>query len=180
MPPWKPETGAGEFVGVRRLSDTQIATIQKWVDQGTPEGDAASLPPAPQFNSDWRLGPPDLVLTMDRPYTLRAGGDDMYRHFVIPITIPSTRYIKAWEFRPRNPRVVHHATMQIDRTGASRQLDAQDPEPGESVGSYERCHFRIPRGTSSAAGMAFRPTRTRHTPCKRRSFTAQAVIFSAA
>jgi Tfp pilus assembly protein PilF len=130
MPPWKPEPGAGDFVGVRRLSDTQIATIQKWVDEGTPEGDAASLPPVPQFNSDWRLGPPDLVLTMDQPYTLRAGGDDMYRHFVIPIQIPATRYVKAWEFRAGNPRVVHHATMQIDRTGASRQLDAQDPEPG--------------------------------------------------
>jgi tetratricopeptide (TPR) repeat protein len=130
MPPWKPEPGAGEFVGVRRLSDTQIATIQKWVDEGTPEGDAAALPPAPQFNSDWRLGTPDLVLTMDRPYTLRAGGDDMYRNFVIPIDIPARRYIKAWEFRPSNPRVVHHATMQIDRTGASRQLDAQDPDPG--------------------------------------------------
>jgi tetratricopeptide (TPR) repeat protein len=130
MPPWKPEPGAGEFVGVRRLSDAQIATIQKWLEQGTPEGDAASLPPTPQFTSDWRLGPPDLVLTMDRPYTLRAGGDDMYRHFVIPIPIPAARYIRAWEFRPGNPRVVHHATMQIDRTGASRQLDAQDSEPG--------------------------------------------------
>src|SRR5215472_3825050 len=130
MPPWKPEPGAGEFVGVRRLSDTQIATIQKWVDDGTPEGDAASLPPAPQFNSDWRLGPPDLVLTMDRPYTLRAGGDDMYRHFVIRIPIPAERYVKAWEFRPGNPRVVHHATMEIDRTGESRRLDEQDPEPG--------------------------------------------------
>ena len=130
MPPWKPEPGAGEFVGVRRLSHAQIAMIQKWIDAGTPEGDARSLPPTPQFTSDWRLGPPDLVLTMERPYTLRAGGDDMYRHFVIPIQIPATRYIKAWEFRPGNPRVVHHATMQIDRTGASRQLDAQDPEPG--------------------------------------------------
>ncbi len=130
MPPWRPEPGAGEFVGVRRLSDAQIATIQAWVDRGTPEGDAAALPPAPTFSSDWRLGPPDLVLTMDRPYTLRAGGDDMYRHFVIPIPIAATRYVKAWEFRPGNPRVVHHATMEIDRTGTSRQLDAEDPEPG--------------------------------------------------
>jgi Tfp pilus assembly protein PilF len=82
------------------------------------------------WSSEWSLGTPDLVLTMDRPYTLRAGGDDMYRHFVIPIAIPADRYVKAWEFRPGNPRVVHHATMEIDRTGASRRLDEQDPEPG--------------------------------------------------
>lgn len=52
MPPWRPEPGAGEFVGVRRLSDAQIATIQAWVDRGTPGGDAAALPPAPTFSSD--------------------------------------------------------------------------------------------------------------------------------
>jgi Tfp pilus assembly protein PilF len=130
MPPWKPEPGAGEFVDVRRLTDAQIDVFQRWVAQGTGEGDRAQLPPVPEWSSEWSLGKPDLVLTMDRPYTLRAGGDDMYRHFVVPIAITADRYVKAWEFRPGNPRVVHHATMEIDRTGASRRLDEQDPEPG--------------------------------------------------
>jgi Tfp pilus assembly protein PilF/mono/diheme cytochrome c family protein len=130
MPPWKPEAGAGEFVDVRRLTDAQIDVFQQWLAQGTVEGDPAQLPPLPSWSSEWSLGKPDLVLTMDRPYSLRAGGEDMYRHFVIPIPIPANRYIKAWEFRPGNPRVVHHATMEIDRSGASRGLDERDPEPG--------------------------------------------------
>jgi Flp pilus assembly protein TadD len=130
MPPWKPEPGAGEFVDVRRLSDAQVDVFRQWVAQGTVEGDPAALPTLPQWSSDWTLGKPDLVLMMDRPYVLRAGGDDMYRHFVMRIPIPSARYVKAWEFRPGNPRVVHHATMEIDRSGASRRLDEQDPEPG--------------------------------------------------
>ena len=130
MPPWKPEPDAGRFVGARRLTDDQIALVQQWVREGAIEGDPAALPRPPQFPSGWRLGQPDLVLTMERPYNLRAGGDDMYRHFVIPIPVGSTRYVKAWEFRPGNPRVVHHATMEFDRTGKSRQLDEQDPEPG--------------------------------------------------
>jgi Tfp pilus assembly protein PilF/mono/diheme cytochrome c family protein len=130
MPPWKPEPGAGDFADVRRLTDAQIDLIQQWVKQGTVEGDPAALPPVPTWSSEWTLGKPDLVLTMDRPYALRADGDDMYRHFVIPIPIPADRYVKAWEFRPGNPRVVHHATMEIDRSGASRRLDAEDPEPG--------------------------------------------------
>ena len=130
MPPWKPDPGASEFDGDRRLSDRQITTVRQWVDGGAPEGDPAALPPLPRYTSDWRLGPPDLILTMDAPYTLRAGGDDMYRHFVIRVPITTARYIKAWEFRPGNPRVVHHATMEFDRTGTSRRLDEQDPEPG--------------------------------------------------
>jgi Tfp pilus assembly protein PilF len=130
MPPWKPESGYGEFVGVRRLTDRQVTSFQEWLEQGAAEGDPAALPPPPRWSSEWRLGQPDLVLTMDRPYTLRAGGDDVYRHFVIPIPIAVTRYVKAWEFRPGNSRIVHHATMEIDRTGNSRHLDHQDAESG--------------------------------------------------
>src|SRR5689334_25229698 len=40
MPPWKAAEGFGEFLGARRLSDQQIETIQQWVKQGKPQGDA--------------------------------------------------------------------------------------------------------------------------------------------
>jgi Tfp pilus assembly protein PilF len=117
-------------VGTRRLGDDQIALIARWVADGAIEGDPGTLPPAPEWTGAWHLGEPDLVLTMDRAYTLRATGDDMYRHFVLPIPIPATRYVKAWELRMNNTRVVHHATMEIDPTSHSRHLDGQDPEPG--------------------------------------------------
>jgi hypothetical protein len=71
MPPWKPEPGAGEFVDVRRLTDAQIDVFQRWVAQGTAEGDRAQLPPVPVWSSEWSLGKPDLVLTMDRRISLR-------------------------------------------------------------------------------------------------------------
>lgn len=129
MPPWKPEHSHGEFVGERHLADEQIASIRRWADEGAAEGDPALLPPLPTWSGSWELGEPDLILEMP-PYVLRAGGDDMYRNFVIPIPTSVTRYIKAWQFLPGNPRVVHHATMQFDATGRSRQLDATDPDPG--------------------------------------------------
>ena len=129
MPPWKPEPGVGDFVGVRRLSDEQIALIERWTADGMIEGDPGPSPPALPQSGAWRLGDPDLVLTMPA-YTLRATGDDMYRHFVLPIPTSVRRYVKAWELRPGNLRVVHHATMEIDATGMSRHRDEQDPEPG--------------------------------------------------
>jgi tetratricopeptide (TPR) repeat protein/mono/diheme cytochrome c family protein len=128
MPPWKPDPGVGEFVGVRRLTDEQIALVERWVVAGMPEGSPSSPTPAPT-SGGWRLGEPDLVLTMPA-YTLRAGGDDMYRHFVLSIPIPARRYVKAWELKPGNLRVVHHATMEVDATGMSRHLDEEDPQPG--------------------------------------------------
>jgi hypothetical protein len=129
MPPWKPEPGYGEFAGNRRLSEAQIALLERWRDEGMLEGDPARVPPLPAWSGRWQRGEPDLIL-QTTSFTLRPAGDDVYRNFVLPIDVAATRYVKAWEFLPGNPRVVHHATMQLDATGASRRLDAQDPQPG--------------------------------------------------
>ncbi|MBM3779509.1 MAG: tetratricopeptide repeat protein, partial [Acidimicrobiia bacterium] len=130
MPPWLPEAGHGAFVGERRLSDAEIRTIGDWVDQGAPEGDAADLPPPREWPGDWQLGRPDLVVALPEPYVLRPGGPDVLRTFVIPLPVERGRFVRGIEVRPANPRVVHHATMRIDRTPASRRLDAADPAPG--------------------------------------------------
>ena len=43
--------------------------------------------------------------------------------------------VKAFEFRPGNPAVVHHALFYTDNQGAARKLDAEQPAPGyESFG----------------------------------------------
>ena len=130
MPPWKPDPGYGDFADERRLSDDQIAAIQRWVARGAPEGDRRLAPPPPAFTSAWRLGQPDLVVGMAEPFTLHAGGDDVYRHFVIHLPLAARRYVRAWELRVNNTRIVHHATMEMDATGASRMRDAHDPAPG--------------------------------------------------
>src|SRR5688500_18790570 len=62
MPPWKPEPGHGEFVGVRRLKDEQIKTLRAWAEAGAPEGDPKLTPPLPKFPEGWQLGEPDLVV----------------------------------------------------------------------------------------------------------------------
>jgi len=130
MPPWKPEPGyGGPFVGSRRLSDEQVARIQRWVAEGGVEGNSADLPPMPERPAGWRLGKPDLVLEMPL-YTLPASGKDVLRKFAIPIRIAGTRYVRGLEFQPGNARVVHHANMKIDPTGTSRRLDDADAEPG--------------------------------------------------
>jgi Flp pilus assembly protein TadD len=130
MPPWLPERGYGEFMNERRLEDEEIETIQRWVDEGASEGDPADKPPMPEWVDGWQLGEPDLVLRMPNAYTLRADGSDVFRNFVIPIQLPSTRYVRAMEFRPDRPNVVHHAVIGVDRRRFSRVFEREDPEPG--------------------------------------------------
>lgn len=132
MPPWLPEQGAGEFIGERRLSRDEIALFQRWVETGAVRG-VPRAPAARPANPEWKLGRPDLIVSMPAPYSLAADGPDVFRNFVLPLTIPTTKYVTAWEFQPGNPKVVYHATMVIDSTRSARQLDAEDPAPGPST-----------------------------------------------
>jgi tetratricopeptide repeat protein len=130
MPPWKADPSNGPFVGQHPLDDQEIGTIRRWVDGGAVEGDSRDLPPARAWTEGWQLGKPDLVITLPQPYTLQADGTDVFRIFVLPIPTTVARYVRALEFRPGNPKVVHHANIRIDSTGASRALDDAQPGPG--------------------------------------------------
>ena len=130
MPPWLPEHGYGDFANERRLRDEQIATIESWVAHGAPEGEPAEKPSPPTWPDGWQLGQPDLVLTMPEPYVLPAGQADMFRNFVFPVNVTSTKYVRAIEFNTENPRVIHHASVAVDAGRVSRRLDRADPGPG--------------------------------------------------
>ena len=133
MPPWLPEQGPGqfaEFANPRRLSNDQIDLIQRWVQQGAVEGSASDRTPIPKWPEGWQLGQPDLVLKMPRAYVLQAAGKDVFRNFVVPVPLATTRYVRAIEFRADNPGILHHASVGIDRMRLARKLDRVDTEPG--------------------------------------------------
>lgn len=131
MPPWKPAPIDGlTLVGERRLTDRDIDTIQRWLDGGAVEGSPSELPASPRFPEGWRLGTPDLIVTMPKPYTVAPGGSDQLRNVVIPVALARDRFVRGLEFRPENPRVVHHANIRVDRTRSARALDGVDGAPG--------------------------------------------------
>ena len=130
MPPWKADPSNGPFVGQHPLSDDEIAMIRRWVERGAIEGDRHDLPPPRTWTEGWQLGKPDLTITLPQPYTLPPDGTDVFRIFVLPIPTESVRFVRALEFRPGNPKVVHHANIRIDTTAASRRLDEAQPGPG--------------------------------------------------
>jgi tetratricopeptide (TPR) repeat protein len=130
MPPWLPEPATVAFIGERRLRDDQIALIQRWVKEGAVEGDPADMAKAPVFAEGWQFGQPDLVLRLPRAYVLAAGKEDVFRNIVLKLALPSTRFVRAIEFRPGPAPVVHHAVISLDRTRASRRRDGADGQPG--------------------------------------------------
>jgi Flp pilus assembly protein TadD len=134
MPPWLPEPGELKFADELRLTDAEIATIQRWVDQGEIEGNPSDLPPQPIFSAGWQLGKPDVIVRATKPYLLPAGGSDSYWNFVFRTPVHSSRWLKAIEIRPGDKRLVHHANVLVDREENGRRLEK---EPGAGFGGME-------------------------------------------
>ena len=134
MPPWLPEPQLLKFADERRLSSEQIALIQKWVEQGMPQGSPSDLPPQPRFVPGWQLGKPDLIVKAAKPLLLPAAGIDTYWNFILPIPINGSRWVTAVEIRPGDKRLVHHANILVDRLELSRKMEKQ---PGAGFGGME-------------------------------------------
>ncbi len=130
MPPWHADPEKTHFQDVRRLDPPEIELISRWVEEGKLEGDPDTAPEPPSFPSGWRLGEPDLVLTMNAAYEVPAEGPDIYRNFVLPIDLPEDKWVKAVELRPSARSVVHHSLYFLDDSGTARKLDGKDGKPG--------------------------------------------------
>src|SRR5262245_24960990 len=119
MPPWKAAKGDVAFRNERRLGDAELAVLQRWVAAGMPEGAAQDLPAQPTFPGGWPLGKPDLVVKMPKAFRVPAEGRDIYRSFAVPLGLDEDRWVKAVDFRPSAPSVVHHTLFFLDPTGMS-------------------------------------------------------------
>jgi peroxiredoxin len=138
MPPWKARPGYGVFLDNLRLSDRELAILARWAEAGAPEGDQADLPRPPQFADGWQLGQPDYVFKVAEPLAIPASGDDVFRSFVIPLPLERDQQVVAFEFRPGNRRVVHHAKLFVVPAGSAQARDLADPGPGfASTGSAD-------------------------------------------
>lgn len=108
MPPWHADPRHGQFANDRSLSAKQRATLLAWVEQGTPLGDPAKLPPPVKFAEGWTIGTPDLVIETPRDYTVPAQGVIDYVFVRVPTNFKEDRWVQAAEAVPGDRSVVHH------------------------------------------------------------------------
>lgn len=114
MPPWYVDRRIGiqDFKDDPSLTDAEIATIAAWVAAGSPRGNPADAPPPLEFldPNDWRIGEPDLVVSMPEPYLLPAEGPDVFPNVLADPGLTTDRYISAVEVKPDADSldVVHH------------------------------------------------------------------------
>ncbi len=128
MPPWPPNRAYSRLAHERVLSEQQISDISDWVNNGMPRGDSLSEPSAPVFNTVAEISNPDLVLSA--PVYPVNTTRDVYRCFVIPTNLSTSKYLTAIEAVPGDRSVVHHILIYSDSTTVPAGLDAADPAPG--------------------------------------------------
>ena len=119
MPPWYIDRhiGISKFKDDPSLTDAEIGVITRWADQGAPAGNAADLPVARVFSDvdKWHIGKPDMVVTLPKPYELRANGPDEFYDADVDPGFTEDMYIAAVETKPEaySFKVVHHATANM-------------------------------------------------------------------
>ncbi|MEM9491467.1 MAG: hypothetical protein AAGC55_20140 [Myxococcota bacterium] len=97
------------------MSDEDLATIARWVDEGVAEGtprDDLALPAQPSLSAASAFRTPDFIPEI-------AGGPfaefDEYRCFLIDPQLDSDKFITGYESLPGNAAIVHHAlVMHVD------------------------------------------------------------------
>lgn len=131
MPPWFAEGPLDQYIGDRRLTDAQKATIAAWVQGGTLEGDPADTPPEP---AQAKRGLPrvDQDLKINRPYTPPSSATDIYRCFPIDWPYNSKKYITGLGIVPDRTEMVHHAIVYLIPPGQVAAVRAQDALDGDS------------------------------------------------
>jgi mono/diheme cytochrome c family protein len=156
MPPWHatPAPGFPEFRDERRLSDADVATLERWVDTGMAAGDLAQAPRPPVFPSGWTLGEPDVVLTFSRAIDVPADGPDLYRNIVLPLDLPADQWITAIDYEPSARKAVHHALFFLAPASEVASIGENDILPGISARSLLGGRGRGGRGGGRGGGAA--------------------------
>jgi hypothetical protein len=145
MPPWPADPNYSHFVGEKVLTDLQIATIQRWVEQGAPEGGSNYTYRAPElYRSSIRK--PDLVIPFD---TVVLHEGDLDRFFIskAQVKLDRKRYVSALELVPASMGLIHHANGHLllyaegTKSGGQGTVGKIETTKGVNLKSFERLNL---------------------------------------
>ena len=125
MPPWFADAHYGKFSNDRTLSQSEIDTLIAWADSGAKEGDPKDAPKPVSFVEGWRIGQPDIVLSMPTAFAVPASGTIDYQYVIIPTGFTEDKYVQMAEARPGDRSVVHHIIAFIREPGNPWLKDAK-------------------------------------------------------
>lgn len=158
MPPWHADPNHGPYANDISLPNAEKKLLLVWIDQGCPKGDDKDIPPARSFpkNDEWRIGKPDLVLTMKEKFTIPAAAPEKgidYQRYVLPTNFEEDVWVQAVEAKPDARAVVHHMLVYIGEQTPASEGESRDIDvlcsyvPGSKPSTFPPgLAKRIPKG----------------------------------
>ncbi len=128
MPPWKPVHGFGEFKNERRLTDTEIDMIAKWVKTGTAAGPATNDKTTPLSSETWTLGKPDWVIDTPEEFA------KCHASIVITDNFKKDIYIQGVDFQLEKNKTVRGVTATFGAKIFTMRTDQLDGSHVISIG----------------------------------------------
>ena len=146
MPPWHIDKTVGihEFENDRSLTQEQIASIVRWVDEGATKGDPNDMPPPLEWPDEqvWmfaeKFGAPDLILKSPA-YTVPAQAQDAWYKPVVETGLSEPRWVRAIEIRPNTidgRKVIHHALARLEQEEPDADRTNADEEAAIGAGLF--------------------------------------------
>lgn len=134
MPPLGVDTtgACNKFDDPRIISSDEIATIGRWVDQGTIAGDPAKEPEV--HTQKPTLETVSSTLDPNVMYQPNTSIADDYHCFILDPGVATDKFLTAYEVHPGERSEVHHVVLySIDAASeeqAAQTLDANEAGPG--------------------------------------------------
>jgi mono/diheme cytochrome c family protein len=121
MPPWFAAPGTGPWLKERVLTPEERGALLGWFAAGTPEGDASDAPQPRQWSDGWRIGEPDLVLSMSEPFQVPAEGV-VDLQFSMTEATTADMWVRSIQILPEAVQVVHHVIVYIRMPGKPQEF----------------------------------------------------------
>ena len=141
MPPWHLDKTVGiqDYQNDISLSDVEIDTVVRWVEEGAQRGNPEDMPPPVEWPEGdvWLLaerlgGPPDLVVSSPL-WKQAAEGQDQWYQPQVDSGLKEDRWVRAIEIRPTIPgrRIVHHALAYLVQSEEAADFTQAVGVPGQ-------------------------------------------------
>jgi hypothetical protein len=167
MPPAQVDPHVNHFQNANYISNQELQTLVHWVDAGAPRGNSKTDPLASvkPIESEWQLGPPDMIVDVPA-YEVPATGVIDYFNHVIDLPFTEDKYVRAIQFIPGDKRVLHHLLSYIsspdfDRSKALSEENVRDFLEGYAPGKSDATVFPkdtgvfIPKGNKLVMQMHY-------------------------
>jgi hypothetical protein len=117
MPPWPIDPRSPAVKGMHPISAHDVDVIVTWASGGTPHdwsGDIDRQLPTVPVQNQWKLGPPDLVVSMESQYILAANDVEEKKDFSMSSGITDVKWVRAADLLPETPTIVRDAIISVE------------------------------------------------------------------